>query len=117
MTLKLCQDCWSEGRKKLKKGRAQGKLAAKDGVEESSATTDRIQEDLFLAVKDAVNSASRRAGRRETTVEVALPAMMWDSVRGWIQKSEGHGMVRLTAFTREDDLCKFGLRRWSGPLL
>ena len=49
-TLKLCHDCWTESRKKLKKGGAKGKSDAKDGSDESSATTDWVQNDSFLAV-------------------------------------------------------------------
>ena len=36
--------------------------------------------------------------------------MMWDSAKGWVQKSEGHGRVKLTVFTTEEDHRKFGIR-------
>ena len=91
-TLKLCHDCWTESRKKLKKGGAKGKSDAKDGSDESSATTDWVQNDSFLAVscKDSapvpspmmdaavkktgmMNSAGQSAGRHKATKMSAVP--------------------------------------------
>ena len=54
-TLKLCHDCWTESRKKLKKGGAKGKSDARDGADESSATTDGVQDGGFLAVSCEVS--------------------------------------------------------------
>ena len=185
-TLKLCYDCWTASRKKLKKDGARGKSNAKDGSEESSAATDWVQDEEFLAVsgegavrvpgpstdavvekesalavkavthgdrqsagqrsthkslavsrEDAVRvpgpsmdaavemgwqivarrrHGNRRSGRQQTpaimasTAEAAIPPMMWDPDRGWTHKAEGHGKISLTAFTREEDLRKFGIR-------
>ena len=40
----------------------------------------------------------------------AVPAIMWDSTQGWVQRSEGHGKAKLTAYTTEEDYCKFEIR-------
>jgi hypothetical protein len=184
-TFKLCYDCWTESRKKLKKDGAKGKSGARDGSDESSAITDGVHEgflavsckvpvcvpgpsrdaavvnDSFLAVEAVTHGDRQTAGRRSTpktyaasckvpvcvpghsqdaavetgwqivsrrrhgnrrsgrqqtpaimasTAEAAIPPMMWDPDQGWTHKAEGHGKISLTAFTREEDLRKFGIR-------
>ena len=54
----------------------------------------------------------RRRGPRATTAAVveSIPSMTYDRDKGWAQRTEGHGMVELTAHTDRGDYEKFGLR-------
>ena len=121
--LKLCSECWAENRKKLKKGGAQNNAATKDGADDSSAATDGDQHDCFLAAEDGGwqvvarrRARNHRQGQRQVSAdmvsaaEAAIPAMVWDCNRGWVQRSEGHGRIKLTVFTREGDLRRFNIQ-------
>ena len=39
-----------------------------------------------------------------------IPAMMWDSLRGWVQRHEGHGIVEVTVTTNKEDYDRFKIR-------
>ena len=122
-TLKLCHDCWAEARKQKsgKNGSRPDSAAARDGASDNAAANNTGGGDDFLASEDGKwqTVARRRTGRRRkapataadsaSSVDGAVPAMMWDSRRGWVQRSEGHGRVRLTAFTTAGDHRMFGL--------
>ena len=101
--LKLCTECWAEHRKTTgrKGARGQDGSAAGNGTpQKSSAVNDDTVMDDFLAM----------ASEHAAGLDGAVPAMMWDSTRGWVQRSEGHGVIELTAFTTEADYRRFGIR-------
>ena len=43
-----------------------------------------------------------------TTTE-SIPSMMYDTKRGWVERTEGHGLVDLVTYTRGEDYKAFGL--------
>ena len=130
--LKLCHDCWTETRKK-----GPGKGAPKtDSAATSGTTADNdSQSQCFVAIEDgewrtvisrktrrrrrgkpergATVSSRQREGTRSSqlaSMDGAVPAMMWDSAKGWVQRSEGHGKIQLTAYTVKEDYDRFGAK-------
>ena len=89
--LKLCGECCADRWKKVGKGRAE------KPAEDSTAVNSGPAEG-FLEVRDTAAAG----------IDGAVPVMMWDSTKGWVQRSEGHGKVQLTAYTVKEDYDRFG---------
>ena len=68
---------------------------------------------------DALLKTTRRRGKQREAWPVinvgassmeTIPAMMWDSLRGWVQRHEGHGIVEVTVTTNKEDYDRFKIR-------
>ena len=136
--LKLCGECWADRRKKAGKGGtgkpAEDSTAVNNGpvdgflaVRDTAAGEDGKWQTVTSRrtrrrrrekpERGTIVSPRQREGTRNSqissTVEStdgAVPAMMWDSTRGWVQRSEGHGKVQLTAYTVKEDYDRFGTK-------
>ena len=133
--LKLCEKCWSSQRKN--KGESKSGKQGADSVAVNNA--DKTDQFLAAACSEPVPGQQKKCRRRRRKVgrsspnvflqkeadtggaskvlgpilagtSESVPAMMWDSQRGWVRRSEGHGKVVLTANTVKEDYDRFGLK-------